>query len=149
MNPRISDSNFRCGSVLLEVVLALALFVGAATIITAGINASIHSVERVRLQNHAVNLAITVLSEMQMRIRPITALGPEPFPPPFQDWTYKIDVAQDDGAPETSESLRAVEVVIRHSQENVVERLSQLFNAGNISTAGTNAPVEPLATGAP
>jgi hypothetical protein len=135
---RFQHTHRRSGSVLLEVVLALALFVGAATIISGGINASIHSVERVRLQNHAVNLAVTVLSEMQMHIRPVAAIGPEPFAPPFQDWTYKIEIAQKDAPPDVTDTLQPVEVIIRHSTEGTVQRLAQLFSSTEISTSETN-----------
>jgi hypothetical protein len=138
----------RCekGSVLLEVVLALALFVGAATVISAGINASIRAVERVRLQNHAVNLAVTVLSEMQMHIRPVAPFGPEPFPPPFQEWTCKVEIAQTDAAPEAAGSLQPVEVIIKHTRENVVQRFTQLFSTIDISSTETNTPAETLLT---
>jgi type II secretory pathway pseudopilin PulG len=108
-------SHFDRGSVLLEVVLALGLFVGAATIITAGINASIQSTQRLRLQTHAVNLAISVMSEMQMHARPIAASGPETFPPPFQDWTCKIEINQPDNASPDIDALRPVEVIIRNA----------------------------------
>jgi hypothetical protein len=136
---RFEHTHRHSGSVLLEVVLALALFVGAATIISGGINASIHSVERVRLQNHAVNLAVTILSEMQMHIRPVAAIGPEPFAPPFQDWTYKVEIAQKDAAPDAADTLQPVEVIIRHSTEGTVQRLAQLFSSTEISNSETNA----------
>lgn len=139
--------NSRSGSVLLEVILALALFVGAATIISSGLNASIRSVDRVRLQNHAVNLAITILSEIQMQVRPVAEIGPEPFPPPFQDWTYKIEIAQSDSAID-SDSLRPVEVIIRHTQENVVQRLTQLFAAARVSEGESN-PAAPFQESVP
>src|ERR1051325_9708343 len=125
-------------SVLLEVVLALALFVGAATIISSGINASVQSVSRLRLQNHAANLAITLLSEMQMHARPVAWIGPEPFAAPIQEWTYKIEVGQNEGAMAEPDSLRPVEVIIRHSRENVVLRLTQLFRSSDISGAPSN-----------
>lgn len=136
------DPRTKAASVLLEVVLALALFVGAATIISTGLNASIRSVDRVRLQNHAANLAITILSEMQMHARPIVAAGPEPFPPPFADWTFKIDIAQDEGAMEGADSLRAVEVIVRHANENVVQRLTQLFPASDLAGGEAVAGME-------
>jgi type II secretory pathway pseudopilin PulG len=131
------------GSVLLEVILALALFVGAATIISSGINASMRSVERLRLQNHAVNLAISVLSEMQMRARPVAAIGPEVFAPPFQDWTLKVEVAQSEESIEGPEALRPVEIIVKHTQENVVQRLTQLFPVSQLSEAETAIPETP------
>jgi hypothetical protein len=132
------------GSVLLEVVLALALFVGAATVISSGLNASIQSAQRLRLENHAANLAISIMSEMQMHARPIAAIGPEPLPKPFQDWTYKIEVSQEEGNIADVDSLRPVEVIIRHSQENAVYRITQLFRASEISASATNQTSQPL-----
>ena len=53
---------WRHAAVLLEVVLALVLFVAAAAVIASAINASLESVERQKLNLHAANLAVTVLS---------------------------------------------------------------------------------------
>src|SRR5262245_47136392 len=52
------------GAVLLEVVLALALFAAAATIIGAGIHSAIDAVERQKLNAHALDLAVSVISEI-------------------------------------------------------------------------------------
>lgn len=122
-------------SVLLEVVLALALFVGAATVITAGINASIQAVERVRLQTHASNLAISLMSELQMHARPIAPAGPESFEAPFQDWLYRVAVNQTDESPTEADSVRPVEVIVWNPNENVVHRLTQLFRASETETS--------------
>lgn len=127
----------RHGSVLLEVVLALALFVGAATAITAGINASIESARRLRLQNHAADLAISVMSEMHMQARPAAPVGPEPFPAPFQEWTFKVEIAENPADNSEANSLRPVEVIVRHSQENIVRRVTELFRPSDLAT-GTN-----------
>lgn len=119
-------------SVLLEVVLALALFVAAATVIGAGIHASIQAVERVRLQNHAANLAISLMSELHMRARPVAPFGPESFEPPFEDWLYRIAVDQVESATEM-EALRPVEVIVWNPNENAVHRLTQMFRASETS----------------
>jgi len=76
--------------VLLEVVLALLLFVGAAAVITGGMNASLTSVERMRLATHAANLAVSLISELQLGIRGIEMTGPEPFEAPYEDWTWEL-----------------------------------------------------------
>lgn len=120
------------GSVLLEVVLALALFVGAATVISSGLNASVEAVYRLRLQTHASNLAISTLSEMQMHLRPIEAAGPEPFAPPFEDWTWQIEVGQPETSSLDADAMRKVEVIIRHSGENIVHRLTHFMRASDV-----------------
>jgi hypothetical protein len=122
-------------SILLEVVLALALFVGAATVITAGINASIQAVERVRLQTHASNLAISVMSELQMHARPLAPFGPESFEAPFQDWLYRIAVNQADESATEADSARPIEVIVWNPNENVTHRLTQLFRASATDSA--------------
>ena len=126
-------------SVLLEVVLALALFLAAATVVTAGINSSVQAVERLRLSTHASNLAISLISEMQMHARPIANVGPEPFAPPFEKWKYQVLISQAQDSPLEGDSLQNVEVIISHSEENVVRRLSQLFRTSEIALSATNA----------
>jgi type II secretory pathway pseudopilin PulG len=125
--------------VLLEVVLALALFVGAATIISSGINASVQAVYRLRLETHAANLAISVLSEMQMGARPITAAGPEPCEAPFTNWNFKVELSQTQSGTAENEGLIPVEVIISHSTERVVYRLTQLFQASEIAARAASA----------
>lgn len=113
------------GAVLFEVILALVLFVAAATIVTSGFNASITSLDRLRLNAHAEGLAVSVLSEVQMGIRPLESLGPEPFEKPFEAWTWEVVVS----AADTSERapLRQVEIVIRQPEEETTYRLLQLL----------------------
>ena len=116
------------------MVLALALFVGAATVVSTGINASVQAAFRLRLQTHASNLAISLLSEMQMGARPIATAGPEPFPAPFEEWSYRIEISQDGDTALESEAVQPVEVIVSHSSENVVHRLTQLFRASEITS---------------
>lgn len=126
-------------SVLLEVVLALALFVAAATVISAGMNASVQAVQRHRLNTHATNLAISILSEMQMHTRAIENIGPEPLEVPFEDWNYKIIVAPLQESSLENDAMQSVEVVISHKNEPVVLRLTQLFRASEIAASAKNS----------
>ena len=121
-------------SVLLEVVLALALFIGAATVISAGISASVEAVHRVRLQTHAANLAISIMAELKIGARPLTAVGPENFEPPFKEWLYRVNLTGGESSTETG-STRAVEVIVWHTQENIVHRITQLFRASELTRA--------------
>src|SRR6188474_1162503 len=59
----------RAGSVLLEVVLAIVLFAAAAAVVGMALKASIDGAQRLRLSTHAGNLAVTVISELQMGLR--------------------------------------------------------------------------------
>ena len=128
---------------LLEVVLALSLFVLAATVITGGLNASVQEVERLRLNVHASNLATSVLSEMQMGIKGVDSAGPERFEAPFEMWTWQIEVSPLEDTAEVAVPLRSVEVIVRHQSRPLVRRLTQFLFAptgATSSSAATNAP---------
>ncbi len=118
----------RSGAVLLEVVLALVLFVVAASIITLGMNSAVDSLERLRLNTHALNLATSVLAELQMGALPIEAAGPVEFDPPFSDWTWEIQSEDVPGEIGDTNLLTRVEVVIRHTQQPIVRRLTQVMH---------------------
>jgi len=115
------------GAVLLEVILALVLFVAAAAVISSALNASLDGVERQKLKTHAVNLALSVLSELQMGLRTTESTGPEPFESPFENWTWQLALTpQEDEVGETS-GLTQVEVIIRHDEPALVYRLAQVL----------------------
>lgn len=118
------------GAVLLEVVLALALFVAAATVLTGGVNASVQAVDRLRLENHAMDLAVTLVSEMQMHARPVESVSERAFEAPFEDWNYSIELHAID-SDVLVESLNTAEVVVRHKREGVVVRLYQVVRMGD------------------
>ena len=123
------------GSVLLEVMLALVLFAGAAVVVGMGLKAAIDGAERLRMTTHAGNLAVTVMSELQMGIRSLADPGPEAFGPPFDGWVWEIAVAPW-GIPEAKgESLTRVEVIVRHEPTEFVHRLAQVIHID----AGTTA----------
>ena len=112
--------------VLLEVVLALALFAAAAVIIGSGLNASAASAVRLRLQAHATDLAVTVMSELQMGVRSTTQPGPEVFAAPFTNWTWQLASTPLESAPGAA-SFVNVEVIIRHTDSALVHRLAQVL----------------------
>lgn len=115
------------GAVLLEVVLALTLFVAAAAVLGMALSSAIDGVERQRLNTHAANLAVTVLSEIQLGIRTSGEGGAVPFAAPFKSWT--VEVLQTPVENELGESSSAVlvEVVVRHADPPVTHRLAQII----------------------
>lgn len=117
------------GSVLLEVVLALFLFVGAATVISSGLSASLKEVDRLRLSIHGRNLAATVFAEMQMGLKPVESSGPNAFDPPFDMWTWQADAGPVPDAIGGINTLQKVEVITRHKSQPVVFRLTQFLPA--------------------
>jgi len=126
--------------VLFEVILAVVLFAAAALIISGGLNASMRSVERLKLNAQAVNLGVSVLSELQMGLRSPETAGPENFDPPFDEWTWEISSTplQTDSAEGTPSSK--VEIIIRHEEPPAVFRLAQILlptDAAQSLTPGT------------
>jgi len=118
----------RDGVVLLEVVLALVLIAGAAAVIAAGLITSIDRVERLKLNAHAADLAVSVMSELQIGSKLISEDGPEAFEAPFEAWTWEAqaEVTTDQKVRDTGRTKK-VEVIIRHEDPPVVHRLCQVI----------------------
>jgi hypothetical protein len=144
--PRNFDNPFRpainSGAVLLEVILALVLFVGAAVIIGSALHAAANGVERLRLSAHAADLATSILSELQMGSRTPGDGSPEPLAPPFDTWMWQVqtiplrDEAKPSatGSPSTAAGLMQVQVVVRDTASDFVYRLSQILPAESMRT---------------
>lgn len=135
--PRTGRRSGEQGAILLEVVLALVLFVVAAAIIGGGISASVDSVERLRLNTQAASLAATVGAELELGIRALEASGPAEFEPPFVDWTWEViptttttTIADET----TSPTFTMVEIVVRHQDPPIVHRLTRSIHLGEIAT---------------
>lgn len=126
-SPAPSDSPRR-GTALLEVILALALFVIAAAIVTSGMNASTDSLDRQRLNTHAANLAATALAEIQLGIRSTAEAGEQPFAAPFDQWTAELSVTPTETESGEASGLLRVEVIIRHKESTLVRRLAQVIH---------------------
>jgi len=137
----------RRGAALLEVLIALALFVAAAAVVTGALNSSLESLERQKLGTHAVDLATSVMAEIQLGIRVPGGEGRRPFDAPFQDWTWEASLLPVENAISatgaTAGSTR-VEVVVRHKTAPVVQRLAQVIRIGrNAATDALTAVREP------
>ena len=115
------------GAVLLEVVLALVLVAGAAAVVGAGLSASIDRVERLKLNAHAADLAVSVMSELQMGSKVLSQEGPESFEAPFEGWTWEAAGEVTDEKVRDTGRTKKVEVVIRHEDPVVVHRLCQVI----------------------
>ena len=117
----------RRGAVLLEVLLALVLFVAAAAIITASLNASLEGLDRLKLNTHAGNLAGTVLAELQLGIRAADVSGEQAFEKPFEEWTCELARAAAETESGEASGLTQVEVIIRRKNPDLVYRQAQLL----------------------
>jgi hypothetical protein len=121
--------------VLLEVVLALALFVVAASILTGGMSSSLDALQRLRLNAHAADLAVTTFSELQMGLKGVSLNGPEPFEPPLEQWSWEIIATPFETDVEDTGPVQQVEVVIRNDEAALVYRLTQVMRVDPGSSA--------------
>lgn len=131
------------GVALLEVVLALALFFAVAVGVMGGLSASVRSVRQVRLEAEAADLAVTLLSEMQLGLVPLADSNPTPYDEPLQDWTWQVTVSPVEMIVPGLDLAR-VEIIIRNTAEDYTYRLYQVMAAGGEEAA---APAELAATG--
>jgi type II secretory pathway pseudopilin PulG len=115
------------GAVLLEVLLALALFVFAAAVVSSGLNAAVERTLRLKAQTHALDLAVSVLSEVQMGIRPAETAGPEPFEAPFEPWTWEIEAVLHSFGTDDTAGLQQVTVIVRGGTPATVQRLTEIL----------------------
>lgn len=134
------------GTALLEVLLALALFVVAAAIVTSGMSASTDNLDRQRRNTHAANLAATVLAEIQLGIRSTTEAGEQPFTVPFDKWTAELVVTPTETEAGAASGLLRVEVIIRHQESALVRRLAQIIRVpSGVDTLVHSSSPEPTA----
>ena len=126
------------GAVLLEVVLALVLFVAAATVLSVAMSSSMEALERQKRQLQAANLSISVFSELQLGIRSLAAVGPEPFRAPFAGWTWQIASSPTEDELGQGNGLTRVEVVVQHLDSATTFRSCQILGAVHAPAAAPN-----------
>lgn len=115
------------GAVLLEVVLALGLFVFAAAVITSSLNVVVQRTLRLRSQTHALDLAASVLAEIEMGMRRPQSAGPEPFEAPYAEWNWQILASAETVGTATRPGLQQVTVIVRQESGPIVQRLGALL----------------------
>ena len=118
------------GAVLIETVLALGLLLLATGTIVNGLTAGIKASERLEHEAHSMDLAITVLSRIEMGLLPASTQEPRAFGHPFGDWSHEIEIeslpnALAPGA-DPDRPLARVRVTIRHGELDHELSLSQL-----------------------
>jgi type II secretory pathway pseudopilin PulG len=136
---RSTDSLAASGAVLLEVLLALALFVAAAAVVSTALSSSMESLERQRLGGEALNLASSLMAEIQLGVRPASPESSKPLEPPFDDWTWELALTPTETGHGGISGLALAEVVVRHKTSPIVRRLAQMIRVG-AGIAATQAP---------
>jgi hypothetical protein len=108
---------------LLEVVLAIAIFFALSAAVLSGLDACVRSAKNMKLSARASNLAITVMSEVQVGALPVSDAGPNAFDDPLlADWTWEVGVTPIQNLNNPALDLSRVEVVIRNTVEGYTRR---------------------------
>jgi len=127
---------------LLEVVCALALFFGVAVVVLGGLSTCVRTVCQVREEAQAADLAVTLLSELQMGLLPVASAGPTAFEDPDADWTWEVAALPVD-TPVEGVELARVEIIIRNILDGYTYRLYHwLPEEGEGTGAAPPAPPE-------
>jgi len=121
------------GAVLLEVVVAMTLFFGAAVVVLVGLHGSVLAARNLRLETRAANLAVSLLSEIQMGQVEVADAGPEEYnseeDEELADWSWEIiteDVEEEvDVGVEIP--LKRVQIVITYRPREFTYRLVHLM----------------------
>ena len=117
------------GAILFEVVLALALFVFAAAVSSGGFSTALKSVERMRTELDASNLAISTLAEIELNLKPMTTSPPAEFEPPMERWTWQVEVTEPSEDLDMSGGLTLVEVIVRNEEQEWETRFARMIRA--------------------
>ena len=115
------------GAVLFEVVLALVLFTFAATIIANSFSASLKSVDRMRAELDGANLAISTLTEIELGLIPMEANPATEFEPPFEKWTWQVEVTEPSEDLDLGGGLSLVEVIDQSEDLSQEARIARLI----------------------
>ncbi|MBL7140184.1 MAG: hypothetical protein ISS74_04675 [Planctomycetes bacterium] len=131
-----SQTAARRGAVLLEVVLAVAVFVGMAMAVLGGLSTCLKSARHVGLEAQATDLAVTLLSELQLDLLPVEDAGPEVYEDEtLQEWTWQVAVVPI--MTELAElEVNRVEITIRNTVYNYTYRLNYLLGVEPMEVGG-------------
>ena len=117
------------GAILFEVVLALALFVFAAAVISGGFSTALMSVDRMRAELDASNLAISTLTEIELNLKPMVTSPPAQFEPPLERWTWEVEVTEPSEDLDMGGGLTLVEVIVRNEEKEKETRFARMIRA--------------------
>jgi len=110
---------------LLEVLLALSILFVAGGVITGSMRTSIEQVNRIKLQARASDLAVSVLSQVQMGVLEPISAGPEVFEPDEPGWVWEVIADPAELADTGLSQMLEVKVIVRHEPTGFSYRIAQ------------------------
>ena len=131
-----SNASAERGLVLLEVVVALGLFVLCAAIVGSGLDSAMLSLDRLRAEAQATDRLATLLAEVELGVVPATAAAVAPDAE-GSEWGQGLEVEPWSGSddPDDDLGLVRVEAVVRHLPSGNEWRLARIFARGELPTS--------------
>ena len=127
------------GAILLEVIFSLTLFAAMAAVVIGGLNSCIQTANDLRIKAQAVDMAVTLLSEIQMGLVPPTNDGPTDYPPPDDEWCWQITTATMDPVPQAPAQTQVTITVTNKAEAYSYSLVYVVMGAAGGSGEGVGA----------
>ena len=105
------------GAILLEVIFSIAILAAAGATILGGFTACIRAARDLRMESQAADLAVTLLSEMQMGVVAPVDEGPTDYLEPLQDWSWQVATMGLDPQTESGATMTQVQLTVTYKPE--------------------------------
>lgn len=116
------------GVILLEVVLALTLFVAMAATVGAAVNQCSAAAGRLRIRTRGADMAVTLFSKIQMGlIEPVETEPTQYENENLVDWTWEIQTEEVDMAT----TVQHVKIIVTHEPTGLSHSLGYLRDRGS------------------
>jgi hypothetical protein len=130
--------------VLLEVVLALGLFVMTAGIVSAGLAAALGAEERIRREANLADRLVTLFASLEIGALPLLDGGPNPFPDVEDDdtWQWELSVEPWEIGLERDPGLVRVVATVRHLPSGTAHEMARILRTRSLP-AGSAPEIDP------
>ncbi len=116
------------GAVLLEVVLAITLFLFGSAVVGGAISSSLQASFKIKRQALASDLAQSLLAQIQSRARASKNVPATPCKNPlYKGWTWRVAVEKAEVSNELMPAMDRVTVTVAHPGANYSFSLTQLM----------------------
>jgi hypothetical protein len=134
------------------VIFAIALLAAACGTIIGGFNACMQANRYLWLESKAADLAVTLLSEMQMAGGSAVDEGPTDYLKPLEDWCWQVATVDLDPQTEAGATMTQVQITITYKPEGYSYTLYYLTPSSGEAAAASGSSLasgEGLAGGGP
>jgi len=128
----VNRQSYASGVVLLEVVVAMSLFFAPAVVVLLGLQSSFQAARSLKFEAKAADLAVTLMSEIEMGLVPPEDAGPETYEEErLEGWTWEIVTEDIETSIELDEPLPLTRVVvtIEHEPTRRAYTLYRIFSS--------------------